>query len=1119
MKPYDHKKIEKKWQREWAKKQLYKASDSKNPEQNEFVLFEFPYPSGNLHVGHWYAMALPDIYARKKRMEGKNVLYPVGFDAFGLPAENAAIKRGLDPKKWTYSNIKTMRAQLETMGASFDTSREIITSDSEYYSWTQWLFTKMFERGLAYRKKSVVNWDPVDKTVLANEQVLADGTAERSGAKVEKRDLEQWFLKITDYADRLIKDLDPLDWPEEIKQAQRNWIGKSDGAEFEFKIVQENPPTFYQFFGSGKIHEDEPYVERDAIMALVKHWSEDKYLGLRWKKVDWETLITGGVEKSQTPEEAARTEIEQETGYKNLKLLNYFGSADSRFYHGPKKQNRYGHFHMYVFQLENDEKKPLSEEEQSNHNPVWLTRKELETFALPSSHRYLINLYEHKGKQQEYGVKVFTTRPDTLYGVTYLVLAPEHPLVSHFIHQSSNAIEIDEYVRTARTRNQIERTTETKEKTGVELKGVKAMNPATGETIPVFVADYVLDTYGTGAIMAVPAHDERDFQFAKKYTLPIKEVITPYFIDPESMPVPGKPVVRRTNVRCIVKHWQEDTFLAVTWKPQYYGGRTFLVTGGVEDSEDIVQSAIREIQEETGYQNIKYVGEVRDEVHAEYYAQHKDVNRFAVVKTLVFTLEDGTKKEKSTEDQKLHDNVWVPRKDLKKTISGAELPYVIDIFLGNERPYTGFGELKNSGEFSGIRSEEARKKIAEKFGKVTVTYKLRDWSIGRQRYWGTPVPIVYDPEGKPHAIPEKHLPWKLPTDVDHTPTGEPPLARSRELAKRTEKIFGKGWKPDVETMDTFVDSSWYYIRYTDPNNKNKIADQKKIKNWLPVDYYFGGAEHTTLHLLYSRFFYKVMHDIGLVENTEPFTKRLNRGLILGPDGNKMSKSKGNVINPDDIVAKLGADTVRMYLAFIGPYNEPGSYPWDPNGVVGIRRFLERVWKLALREPKFRSASESKFVSLRATGLESQLNKTIKKVSEDIEALKYNTAISALMILLNTATKLDTVSQEEYETILKLLAPFAPHITEELWANLGHKTSIHLEPWPHFDPSTIQADMVTIVVQVNGKVRAEFQAEPAIAEAEATKRAQELAQIKKWLDGKQIKKIIFVPGKLVNIVAL
>jgi leucyl-tRNA synthetase len=742
MKPYDHKKIEKKWQKEWAKKQLYKASDSKNPEQNEYVLFEFPYPSGNLHVGHWYAMALPDIYARKKRMEGKNVLYPVGFDAFGLPAENAAIKRGLDPKKWTYGNIKTMRAQLETMGASFDTSREIITSDSEYYSWTQWLFTKMFERGLAYRKKSVVNWDPVDKTVLANEQVLADGTAERSGAKVEKRDLEQWFLKITDYADRLVKDLDSLDWPEEIKQAQRNWIGKSEGAEFEFQVK--------------------------------------------------------GLDKK---------------------------------------------------------------------------------------------------------IKVFTTRADTLFGVTYIVLAAEHSLIGLVKSHITNSDEVWKYISNVSKKTEIDRTAQDKEKTGIELKGIKAIHPITQEELPIWVGDYVLVNYGTGAIMAVPAHDERDFQFAKKYNLPIKEVVVPNIIDKRNPPVPGKKTVERKNVHPIVRDPKTGKYLALKWKK--FNWTTFPM-GGIEEGEDVVTAAKREIQEETGFINMKLVKILDGQTRAEYFAAHKDQNRISFTTAVIFDLVDHEQIPIAQAEKDQHEVIWLDQSQLNYDhMTHAEVEIWNEKMQAKHGAYTGKGILLNSDEFDGMDSEEARKKIAEKFGKVTVTYKLRDWSIGRQRYWGTPVPIVYDPEGKPHVIPEKHLPWKLPTDVDHTPTGEPPLARSKELAKRTEKIFGKGWKPDVETMDTFVDSSWYYIRYTDPHNKKNIADQKKIKNWLPVDYYFGGAEHTTLHLLYSRFFYKVMHDIGLVENTEPFTKRLNRGLILGPDGNKMSKSKGNVVNPDEIVAKLG----------------------------------------------------------------------------------------------------------------------------------------------------------------------------------------------------------------------
>ncbi|MDO8523944.1 MAG: leucine--tRNA ligase, partial [bacterium] len=728
-KSYDHRRIEKKWQEKWKKDRLYETPDTAKGKKNFYALVELPYTSGDLHIGHWYAFAVPDVFARMKSMQGYNVLYPIGFDTFGLPAENAAIKNKADPAQWTQKNIDRMRKQLYSIGNAFDWRREVVTCDPSYYRWTQWLFLKFYEKGLAYRGKALVNWDPVDKTVLANEQVLPDGTGERSGAKIEKKELEQWFLKITDYADRLIDDLEPLDWPEPIKESQRNWIGRSEGAEIDFQVVFEN----------------------------------------------------GG--------------------------------------------------------------KPGT-------------------------------------------IPVFTTRPDTLPSATFFLFAPEHLWVTLAIDDNhvgmlKNRDEVRSYVAAAKAKSDIDRSG-AKEKTGIELKGVKAVNPLTKEEIPIFVADYVLGGYGTGAVMGVPAHDERDRMFAEKFKLPVKEV----------------------------------------------------------------------------------------------------------------TLEDP-------------------------------------------------------------------KKIVEKVsGRWKKNYKLRDWLISRQRYWGSPIPIIYDPEGKPHPIPEKHLPWLLPSDVDFTPTGVPPLARSQELLERTEKIFGKGWKPETDTMDGFVDNSWYFLRYLDPKNEKEFSSLEKQKLWMPIARYSGGTEHTTVHVLYSRFFYKALFDMGLVTSNEPYAVRMNRGIILGEDGRKMSKRWGNVVNPDEQVENVGADAVRTYLAFIGPYNEVGSYPWNTNGLIGVRRFLERATGLS---EKVSNVPIPEHISI-------LLNQTIKKVDKDIEAMKFNTSVSQLMIFSNELQKLDAVPREAYEIFVKLLAPFAPHLAEELWEELGHDSSVHLEKWPVFDASKLEKGMVVVVVQISGKTR-------------------------------------------------
>jgi leucyl-tRNA synthetase len=815
METYDHHAIEKKWQAEWKKNGLYHTPTEAAGKENYYFLVEFPYPSGNLHIGHWYAFAVPDIFARYQRMRGLNVLYPIGFDAFGLPAENAAIKRGIDPRAWTEENIAYMRTQLESMGNSFDWSREVSTARPEFYRWTQWLFLQFYKNGLVERKKARVNWCPNCKTVLANEQVVG-GACERCGATVEQRELEQWFMKITKYADRLLDDLEALDWPEEIKAAQRNWIGRSEGAVITFQIAD--------------------------------------------------------------------------------------------------------------FRLQNGE-----------------------------------------------AIEVFTTRPDTLFGVTYMVLAPEHKLIDTLRPHIENWDEVEAYRKQAAGKTELERQTDQKEKTGVELKGIKAINPANNEEIPVWVADYVLAHYGTGAIMAVPAHDRRDFEFAKKYGLSWKQVIS------------GPAIFSDT--------------------PELPSGAYFYAEEGI---------------------------------------------------------------------------------------------------------------LINSGVFTTLPIDEAKHKITEHVGgKMTTTYRLRDWLISRQRYWGTPIPIVYDPEGNPHAVPEEHLPWLLPDDVtDFTPQGTSPLGTSKELVERTERIFGKGWRPEVDTIDVFVDSSWYFLRYLDPKNQKTFASQAIQRAWMPVDRYSGGAEHTTVHLLYSRFWYKAMADMGLTARRdvgdhpkgEPYLRRMNRGLILGPDGRKMSKSKGNVIDPDEVVTRVGADAVKMYLAFIGPYNEPGQYPWDMGGIAGMRRFLERVWRMRAK------AQEGVSVS---TETESLLKRTTTKVGDDIAQFKFNTALSALMILTNRLEKEAAVSRDEYARLLVLLAPFAPHLTEEVWHELAFEGSVHTQNWPIDTKGGPESKV--IVVQVNGRVRGQFVAESALAEDEALKRAKALVGVAERLEDRPIRRTVYVPDRLINFV--
>lgn len=847
---YNPSEIEKKWQDYWNKNNTYTVQNKVDGKENFYALSEFAYPSGNLHVGHWYAFAVPDIYARYKRMNGYNVLYPVGFDAFGLPAENAAIKHGKDPKKWTYDNMESMRVQLRSMGASFDWNREIATCEPSYYKWTQWMFTKFLEHDLVYRAVTKVNWCEQDKTILANEQVTG-GVCERCGNDVVQKDMAQWMLKISEFADDLVDDLDALDWDESIKQSQREWIGRKEGSEIGFRIQ--------------------------------------------------------GAE---------------------------------------------------------------------NKNNV---------------------------------IKVFTTRADTLYGVTYVVLSPEHKLVQNLKSQITNREDVENYLKEVEKKSDLDRQ-QSKEKTGVELKGIKVIHPATGETISVWIADYVLAHFGTGAVMAVPSHDERDCEFALKYDLPFKFVILPS-------------------------------------------------AGEVGFSRPL---------------------EVSGEV--------------ATIIAAGSTEEEGQPKINAQ---------WNQMYDMLAEMPNGVMP------VGKRFCCNFEGKVINSQGFNGSPSGQAKKNITENVqGTMTKTYRLRDWGISRQRYWGTPIPVVYDPDGKAHYVPSEHLPWLLPEDVDFTPDGTAPLNRSKELKERTEKIFGKGWTPEVDTMDAFVDSSWYFFRYLDNENTEEFASREAMESWMPVDMYFGGAEHTTMHLLYSRFWTKALHKLGFVKENEPYKGRLNRGLIDGPDGKKMSKSKGNVINPDEVVTHVGADTVRMYLAFIGPFNEPGNYPWDPNGVVGIKRFLERVWKL--QQKTSNDSSSQEFLH--------HLHVTIKKVSEDIERLKLNTAISALMILLNEAEKETFLNIKDYESILLLLAPFAPHISEELWMKYN-SNSIHLNSFPRYDEALLVTQERMIPIQINGKRRSEVVVRNDDDESQIKNRVLGLPELQKWFDHKRIEKFIYVKDRIINILVM
>jgi leucyl-tRNA synthetase len=827
MPKYNPAKIEKKWQKYWEEKKLHQASDFANGKKNFMLLVEFPYPSGDLHTGHWYAFAVPDIYGRYLRMSGFNVMYPIGFDAFGLPAENAAIKRNIHPGDWTKKNIKTMSKQLRSMGAAFDWSREVQTIDPEYYKWTQWIFLQLYKAGLAYRAETLVNWCPHDKTVLANEQVI-DGKCDRCGHAVEQRNLSQWMFKITSFADRLIDDLEDLDWPESTKAAQRNWIGRSEGAKIKFPLDFKKNPA------------------------------------------------------------------------------------------------------------DNDRRGPDGE----------------------SAH-----------------IEVFTTRPDTIFGATFLVLAPEHPWVKLAVDAQHDVLEnkeeVTSYINSVKSRTELERLSEGKDKTGVELKGVTAINPMTEKEIPIFVADYVLRNYGTGAIMAVPAHDERDYEFAKKFNVPIKQVI-------------------------------------------------------------------------------------------------------------------------------LNEN------NLKEGPNEAE------------------GVLISSNNYDGMPSAEAKKKITQALKEKGLAepqknYRLHDWILSRQRYWGAPIPMIHCEDCGYQPVPESDLPVKLPPLKDFMPAddGRSPLAKAEKWLKVKCPNCGKWAERETDTMDTFVDSSWYYMRYADPNNAEAFASRENLDKWLPSPLYFGGAEHNTMHLLYSRFITKALRSLNLIDFSEPFLGRRNHGFIMdSTTGQKMSKSKGQAVDPDKEVEKYGADAVRMYFAFLGPYDQ--NYDWNSDNLVGVRRFLDRVWNFVSRY------ADKKLAVADDQEIDAVLNRTVKEVGDQIKFHKFNTGVSSLMKLLNALEEkvgVQKLSKEQYETLLKLLAPFAPHITEELWQNvLGNETSIHSESWPEFDEQLLMEESVTLVVQVNGRVRDTMNIKRGLSESEARELVMGNEKVQKALDGKEIKKFIYVPDKLTNIVA-
>jgi leucyl-tRNA synthetase len=963
MNNYDHKKIEGKWQKEWEKNGIYKTQDS-SLKSKYYILDMFPYPSGEgLHVGHPKGYIATDIISRMKRMQGMNVLHPMGFDAFGLPAENYAIKMKVNPADAVKKNVARFKKQLEIIGLDYDWSREVNTTDPKFYKWTQWIFLKLFEKGLAYESYEPINWCPSCKTGLANED-LEDGKCERCGSEIEQKPMRQWVLKITDYAERLLQDLDQLDWPESIKESQRNWIGKSEGSEIEFQLI-----------ASGR-------------------------------KLD--------------------------------------------------------------------------------------------------------------------AVSVFTTRADTLFGATYMVLALEHKLVEELKEQVENWNEVQTYIKKVKNKTNIERTAEGKEKTGVELKGIKAINPANGEEIPVWIADYVLASYGTGAVMAVPAHDERDFEFAKKYNLEIKQTIMSLENDSINPPKEGLEEVKRDTVIVFLKNNETGKYALLDWHESLEGITTGIM-GGIEKGQTSEEAVLAEIKEEASIEQVIITKELRWITGARYCASHKNQNRCAVAYVYLAEVDNLKNQGIIAEDEKKkHTLIWVNNEDVFKKLTPDHQKFIWTQ-LFNESALTDDGILINSGQFDDLTSEEARKKITEFVGgKIVTKYKLRDWVFSRQRYWGEPIPILHDGD-KVIPVSEKDLPVILPKVKSYEPTGtgESPLATIDKWVNQKG-----GMKRETNTMPQWAGSSWYYLRYMDPNNDEALVDKKKEKYWNQIDFYVGGAEHATRHLIYARFWHKFLYDIGTVSTIEPFKKLQSVGLIIGEDGRKMSKRFGNIVNPDEIIKNYGADTLRIYEMFMGPFDQAAS--WSTQAIIGPRRFLDKIWRIA-NEVIEKDIKETNI------GLEKTLHKTIKKVGEDIESMNFNTAVSSMMMLVNEMDR-EVISKEDFKKFLKILSPFAPHIAEELWQKLRinneelkiknstpktkHQkpnTSIHLSEWPKWDKKKIIEEEVKIAVQVNGKVRAEIMVSKDMTEEDIKKIALQNKNIFAWTDNREVKKVIYVPGRVINIV--
>lgn len=1116
---FNHNQIDQKWKEVWKENKLYKF----NPDTSGgkyYSLGSLPYPSGTgLHVGQVSCFLPGDILARYYRMKGLSVALPMGWDSFGLPAENFAIKSGIHPQKTTDDAIVNFKSQLNQIGFSTDwESHELGAHWENYYKWTQWIFIQMYKAGIAYRAKAPVNWCPSCQTVLANEQVV-NGECERCSSKVEQKDLEQWFMKITDYSERLYTDLDKVDWPESTKAAQRNWIGRSEGAEVDFKVIAKNSNVRVATI-----------EDAEAIVTLqATGWRDNNInpeTGVTVEFLEETRGYTIPVQESRVEKTRnyLSTTLEHNFVYqKDNKVLGWIGITNKDdnsisfgvYVHPEHRGQGIGTTLMnYIFA-----KHPhhTFEIEVTSSNAQGIKLYEKLGFVKTGDSKWSNEKYPEKylpltvmtkkssaNTEGETNLRVFTTRPDTIYGATFMVIAPEHKLIEKESANITNLSEIQKYLGEAKLKTQLERESQ-KEKTGIKIDGLVAINPVNGKDIPIFVADYVLNTYGTGAIMAVPAHDERDGEFAKRYNLEFIQVIAK-----ETGEV-NKDEEFRRRVGCVITN-EEGKFLILKWSNGSYSN----VSGGVESGEDIVATATRELQEETGYTNVVETKKLNT-IFQHFYAENKKVYRFSETQMIFMKIDSKDKTELKLDETETGKFVsqWVSKEEYLNLIPESQ-----NIFdqLEGKAEIIKEGKLINSDILNGLTVDEAKKKIIEKFesegiGKGKITYRLRDWLISRQRYWGAPIPMVYMPDGSIKPIDEKYLPLKLPTDVEFKPTGESPISHSESYKKLAEELYGPGARFEYDTCDTFIDSSWYFMRYLNANDTTQAFDPELCNSWLPVDLYMIGAEHTVLHLMYARFFTKFFFDQGIINYDEPFMKMRHQGMISGPDGRKMSKRWGNVVNPTDVCEKYGADTLRVYEMFMGPLEQGKN--WSEETIMGVRRFIERIWRFSQR---FTNDEQETITS---PIVKSELHKLIKYLKENIPSLKFNTCVAEFMKFQNLIeTEGNIVSKSDFLVYMKVLAPFAPFITEEIWHNLSgvmESSSIHISIWPKDHAEYILNDKVVLGIQINGKRRGEIEISENDNEDSLKERIMQDPSVNKWLEGKEIKKFIYIPQKVISIV--